>query len=968
MNSPKIVLTLEKTPSYLDGIALLELIDFNCFNALMKSDHLIKKYDTTIYSQKLASRLFLNERHQLEDFLLKYEKKINAFKVVYKKPKHKFGRVYPERSLGLTSLAKKTRNTLIKDKYIDIDLSNAQPKIIWNICKANEISCPNIDKYNLHRDEILNDVSTTYNVSRNDAKNLFIMLAFLGTFNSWAKELKLEYTIPTEFIVEFTNELVVIANKIKEHNPALFEMCRKRKEAKNETNFLGSMFSYYLQEYETRIMECAIQWISNNTKIMELKNTPLKVCTYEYDGFKLIKENVEIYGGVELLIENLQKVIFDELGFEMKFEVKPIEKYFEIEYTPYIPPLTKEETQIQKEQQKLLELQQKEQAKKDLKIQKEQAKLLEHQQKLLELQQKEQAKEELKIQKEQAKLLEHQQKEQAKLLELQQKNLTTDEIKHKKEQAKILERQQKEQAKLLEQQQKDQAKLLEQEQKEQAKLLELKVKQELKIKQLQEKQELKFQADKAKLEQKQKEIEEEEKVKLLAVTNFTNNNNNTFEIVSTKFEESHCKIVTKSIFVQHTEKKITPLSRYQIKTSYENMTYEKLRGDFQIVQCNFINDWLINNPNQLCYDDMGCYPTGIECPENHFNTWTPFAMELVTNYEPNLEGQDFILKHIKILCNHEEAIYDYIIKWIAQMIQYPAIKTICPILISKQGAGKGTLLLLIEKMIGSNKYFETTDPARDVWGDFNGQMVGAYFVNVNELSKKDTIACEGKIKGLITDTKLNINTKGVGQYEIQSYCRFIMTTNSTEPFNTPEDDRRMLIIRSSDEKIGNKEYFNILREHIKNINVVKTCYEYFKSIPEMDKFHKIPLPCTEYQTNLKQLSRSPIESWLEQIVYDNWNEPSIELSAKDAYTSFKNYCKKHSDSKYEISSNKLAVRLKNLKINGIEKGKHTNSGNTTLYLIPALKTHFKLGAITLETYTSPVQLDSEDMKLDEEED
>ena len=909
--APKISLTLEKVPSILDGIALLELIDYNCFNALMNSTHLSEKFDTKNYSQELASRLFLNERNQLEHFLLKYNKKINAFKVVYKKSRHKIGRVYPEESLGLTSLAKKVRNTLIKDKYIDIDLSNAQPKIIWNVCKSNNIECPFIDKYNLQRDEILDEVSSKYNVTRNDAKNLFIRLAFFGTFNSWAKELNLEYTIPTEFIVEFTNELIIIANKIKEHNPALFETCRKQKEAKNETNFIGSMFSLYLQEYETRIMECAIQWISSNTKIMELKNTPLKVCTYEYDGFKLIKENVESYGGVELLIDNLQKVIFDKLGFEMKFEVKPIEKYFEIEYTPYLPPPTKEEIKIQKEQAKLLEIQQNQ----ELKLQEEQAK------------------EELKNQKEQAKLVAQQQKEQAKLLEQQQK-----------EQAKLLEKQQK---------------FEKQRQKEQEKI-------ELKIQQLQQKQELKRQEDQAKLDEKQKQIEEEERIKLLAMDEFKINEN-TFEIVSTKFEETHCKIINKSIFVHHTKDKITPLSRYQLKTSYENMTYDKLRGDFQIVKCNFINDWLINNTKQKCFQDMGCYPTGIECPESHFNTWTPFAMELVTEYEPNLVGKDFILEHIKILCNHEEQIYDYIIKWIAQMIQYPAIKTICPILISKQEAGKGTLLKLIEKMIGSNKYFETTDPARDVWGDFNGQMVDSFFVNVNELSKKDTIACEGKIKGLITDTKLTINTKGVTQYEIQSYCRFMITTNNGDPFNTAEDDRRMLIIRSSDEKIGNKDYFDTLHKYIEDMNVIKTCYEYFKSIADMDKFHKLPLPCTEYQSNLKELSCSPIESWVKQLVYDNWNEPSIELSSKDAYTSFKNYCKKHSDSKYEISSVKLAVRLKNLKINGIEKGRHTNSGNTTLYLIPNLKTHFKLGAITLETYTSPVQVDSEDMKLDEEE-
>jgi hypothetical protein len=73
------------------------------------------------------------------------------------------------------------------------------------------------------------------------------------------------------------------------------------------------------------------------------------------------------------------------------------------------------------------------------------------------------------------------------------------------------------------------------------------------------------------------------------------------------------------------------------------------------------------------------------------------------------------------------------------MIQYPAVKTICPTLISKQGAGKGTLIRLLSKMIGAKKVFETRRPSRDVWGSFNGEMANAFLVNLDELSKKRNI-------------------------------------------------------------------------------------------------------------------------------------------------------------------------------------------------------------------------------------
>jgi hypothetical protein len=41
---------------------------------------------------------------------------------------------------------------------------------------------------------------------------------------------------------------------------------------------------------------------------------------------------------------------------------------------------------------------------------------------------------------------------------------------------------------------------------------------------------------------------------------------------------------------------------------------------------------------------------------------------------------------------------------------------------------------------------------------------------------------------------------------------------------------------------------------------MSSCYEYFKSMEEVENFNRLPIPKTEYQNNLKELSVSPIES------------------------------------------------------------------------------------------------------------
>jgi hypothetical protein len=435
-------------------------------------------------------------------------------------------------------------------------------------------------------------------------------------------------------------------------------------------------------------------------------------------------------------------------------------------------------------------------------------------------------------------------------------------------------------------------------------------------------------------------------------TNKINKNENSFENVANEFEKTHLKIINKSLFVKHDNNNIIFLTQAQLKMSYSHLSYDvpvyNEKGIFTgFNTLPFINKWVGFTHNIRRKDDVDIYPNSKDCPENIFNLWRPFAMELLS--EPYTHKQtelNFILHHIRILCNHDENVYDYFIKWIAQMIQYPHIKTIMPTFISGEGSGKGTLFKLFEKMLGNEKVFETTNPSRDVWGDFNGMMCNCFLVNLNELSKKDTMEAEGKIKGLITDNTLAINQKGVPQYKIKSYHRFITTTNKEEPINSTNGDRRNLIIRSSDEKKGDYIYFEMMHNYLEDNDVIRTCYDYFRGIPGMDKFKDIPIPQTEYQTNLKELSKSPIEQWLESFTREHMNDPKecIELLGTEIYELFKDWSNSNGI-KYDINAVKLGVKLINMKINGVSKGRHTMKGDTKLFNISELKNTFCLGCL-----------------------
>ena len=277
------------------------------------------------------------------------------------------------------------------------------------------------------------------------------------------------------------------------------------------------------------------------------------------------------------------------------------------------------------------------------------------------------------------------------------------------------------------------------------------------------------------------------------------------------------------------------------------------------------------------------------------------------------------------------------------MLKFPALKTTCITLISEEGAGKGTLLYLLEKIMGSVKVMETTEPDKHVWGSFNGAMKDCFLVNCNELDMKAQQEAEGKIKGLITDPKITINNKGLNKFEVLSYHRFIITTNNEEPIVTKSDDRRNIIIRSSDEKCGDKDYFKKLYELLDDDNVVKTCFEYFKQIPDMKDFGSIHPPETEYHAQLKELSKSPIETWLEYFTQQNQDRDYIELKSQSIYEKFNDWSIDNGI-EYKIDALKLMVRINRLNINGIEK-KHTKNGNFTKFDIDKMKKHFGIGCL-----------------------
>jgi phage/plasmid-associated DNA primase len=341
-------LMLTKRYSVLDGLTLFEKIPVERIRALLISNLLLLLwsedygYDT---HKKQITENYANEKQQIQNYYKLYNLTIGGSLVKYGKPKHKWGRAFPYKSLGLSCFRKIVRNTLINDYYYDFDLKNAQPEIIRLLCESNTIPCSKIQRYCTDRTTILAEVQQHYGVNRDIAKGLFIRLCFFGSFVGWCIENKIANRKPLEFITDFERELKDIAERVKKENPALYETARKKKEdngVNQENKVLGSFFGLYNQEYESRIVEAVLCYIINHTDLMNLPNTSTKCGAYEYDGIKLLKDNVDLFeGGLDAVIELLNTKTLELTGFKLEWTNKPFEDFFDLD--EWIEQITKDE-------------------------------------------------------------------------------------------------------------------------------------------------------------------------------------------------------------------------------------------------------------------------------------------------------------------------------------------------------------------------------------------------------------------------------------------------------------------------------------------------------------------------------------------------------------------------------------------------------------------------------------------------
>lgn len=210
------------------------------------------------------------------------------------------------------------------------------------------------------------------------------------------------------------------------------------------------------------------------------------------------------------------------------------------------------------------------------------------------------------------------------------------------------------------------------------------------------------------------------------------------------------------------------------------------------------------------YRKIGVYPLNDQ-DQDTLNMWTGWGVT-----PDSSKSCQLWLNHIRhVICSGDEAIYEWVLDWMADAVQDPRnIKGTAIILRGVEGCGKGAFADVFGKLFG--KHYKHLIDSERLTGRFNS------FLNDNVIVYADEVLWPGDrkaaniLKGLVSEHRLHIEAKGIDTIEVDNMNRVIIASNESWIVPAGPQSRRWLVLNVSPSVAKNRPYFNNLFKELDN--------------------------------------------------------------------------------------------------------------------------------------------------------
>ena len=167
---------------------------------------------------------------------------------------------------------------------------------------------------------------------------------------------------------------------------------------------------------------------------------------------------------------------------------------------------------------------------------------------------------------------------------------------------------------------------------------------------------------------------------------------------------------------------------------------------------------------------------------------------------------------------------------------------------------------------------------------------------------------------------MTVNPKGIRAYQVNSFCRFLMTTNKPDPIpvDVASGDRRVFLTRCSNATLSwNKQYWCDVYEAIRNPQAIAATYDYLMSQDLRGFDFQRDRPMTEPLKDLYEINTGTELHFMAHLFNspeahfgEDWNQDITETRSA-FYKRFRNYCEAAGIDK-PLTSTRLTLHLKSI--------------------------------------------------------
>jgi hypothetical protein len=241
------------------------------------------------------------------------------------------------------------------------------------------------------------------------------------------------------------------------------------------------------------------------------------------------------------------------------------------------------------------------------------------------------------------------------------------------------------------------------------------------------------------------------------------------------------------------------------------------------------------------------FQPGREPPPKCFNMFIGWSIEPKQN-DARIERW---LDLIDNVANHDAAVRDWVLGWLAHLFQRPYEKPgVALVIKGKKGSGKDTPFDQLNQLLGK-MYYNTGTPEKSIFSNFNGMMMYNLLFKFEEATYKDGKANEDALKYIVTTPDLDVQQKNKDSFNVANFSRFIFTTNNPVPVVTSDDERRFFFIQTSDDKRGQRAFWDETYEGFKHPEFAPALLHYLLH-HDISNWKPRDYPETAYGKSVKQ--------------------------------------------------------------------------------------------------------------------